>query len=399
MQRLSVLGSARIWLICAICFTLPMKASFVYTLSALLLAVWLAEGRLLGKAREILASPLCLAFAGYCLIVTLSILWTDDTAEGWRMARRHIPLLLFLLYWSSADRRYRERYISAFLAGLAVCALLAYYNWAQHFWFPDWPRGIRVFKAVDDTAPFVDRIMYAPLLALGAYFSLRRAVLPGAALARLGWLALAGLLVANLFMSGGRAGVVMLATLCIALAFERIRARAKAVVLCLALLPALFLAAYSTSDYFATRVNAGLNDFQSFRDNPSTSVGLRIVYGVTSLRMFLSHPLVGVGGGDFEEEYARNTPELWQELAVPFNPHNQFLMTASTTGLLGLAVLFTIAGLAVRSRKDARTLSVLAGFAVVCLFESYLWRSNTALAFSVLIAVLSLGSGEERGAG
>lgn len=373
-----------------------MKASFVYTLSALLLLAWLAEGRLTDKASEILASPLCLAFAGYFLVVAASILWTNDTTQGWRMVRRHIPLLLFPLYWSSADRRYRERYISAFLAGLSVCALLAYYNWAQLYWFPDWPRGIRVFKGPDDTAPFVDRIMYAPLLALGAYFSLRRATLAKAMPARLGALALAGLLIVNLFMSGGRAGVVMFAALCIALAFERIRAKAKAVVLCLVLLPALFLAAYGTSDYFAMRVNAGVNDFQTFRDNPSTSVGLRIVYGVTSLRMFLSHPLGGVGGGDFEEEYAQNTPERWQQVAVPFNPHNQFLMTASTTGLLGLAALFAMAWFAARSRKDARTLSLLAGFAVVCLFESYLWRSNTALAFSALVAALSLGSGEER---
>jgi O-antigen ligase len=394
--RQPLLARARIWLFCAICFALPMKASFVYTLSVLLLLVWLAEGKLGEKARDILGSRLCLAFAAYCLIVFLSILWTKDTSEGWRMARRQFPLLLFMLYWSSADPRYRERYISAFLAGLCVCALLAHYNWIQLYWFPDWPRGIRVFKGPDDTAPFVDRIMYAPLLALGAYFSLRRVTFAAAMPARILALAIAALLVSNLLISGGRAGVMMFAALCIALAFERIKARARAALLCAVLLPIGFVSAYGTSNYFAQRVDAAVTDFRTFNENPATSVGLRIVYGVTSFRMFMNHPFLGVGGGDFEHEYGHNKPQRWQATADPFNPHNQFLMTAATTGLLGLAALFCIVYFAVRSRKDVRTLSMLAGFAVVCLFESYLWRSNTALAFAVLMAVLTLGRGETR---
>jgi hypothetical protein len=41
------------------------------------------------------------------------------------------------------------------------------------------------------------------------------------------------------------------------------------------------------------------------------------------------------------------------------------------------------------SRSDTRMISVLIGFAIVCLFESYLWRSNTALAFCAVLAALA----------
>ena len=151
------------------------------------------------------------------------------------------------------------------------------------------------------------------------------------------------------------------------------------------------LAAYQTSDYFAQRVDAIGTDLQSFEQNPNTSVGQRMVYWATSWAVFTEHPLIGVGSGDFQAEYTRAKPEKWAMTPDSYNPHNQYLMTGVTTGLLGLAALAAIFAFAARG-GDARSRTVLAGFAVVCLFESYLWRSNTALAFAVLVAVLTAPS-------
>src|SRR3546814_6692267 len=71
-------------------------------------------------------------------------------------------------------------------------------------------RGIRVHKGLNDTAPFVDRIFYAPILALGAYFSLSRIFYTKGA-ARCIAIAASLLLIFNLSFSGGRAGMVMFA--------------------------------------------------------------------------------------------------------------------------------------------------------------------------------------------
>jgi len=217
-----------------------MKASFVYVLSGLLLLVWLAEGGIAEKIKNILRSRVCLAFLAYYLVFLLAMLWTEDATTGWRMVERQKPFLLFLLYWSSAEPEYRERYISAFIAGLIVCAVLAHYNLMQLYWFPDWPRGVRVFKSIGDTAPFVDRIMYAPILALGAYFSLHRAVFSISMSSRLCAIGITSLLLSNLSFSGGRAGMVMFIVLCIALVFQRIAARRKALVICAVFLPLFF---------------------------------------------------------------------------------------------------------------------------------------------------------------
>lgn len=365
-----------------------MKASFIYSFSALLLIVWIAEGRWLEKIRKIQQSKICLAFVAYYSVFILAMLWTENRAAGWHMVGRQMPVLLFLLYWSSAEMEYRERYISAFLAGLSICAVLAFYNWAHLYWFPEWPRGIQVFKSPGDTAPFVDRIMYAPLLALGAYFSLRRALLATSMTMRMVATAVTVLLVVNLSFSGGRAGAVMFLALCIALAFEELRTWRKSLVLAALFLPLVFLTAYSTQNYFAERVNLAITDIQAFPKDPNTSVGLRFVYWTTSFRLFANHPLGGVGSGDFQDEYTRIKPEQWKTTPNSYNPHNQFLLTAATTGLIGLIALLSIFYFSVFSSKDRRIRTVLLGFAVVWMFESYLWRSNTALAFSVILAVL-----------
>lgn len=375
-------------MISAICFVLPMRASFVYIFSALLLLVWIAEGRWSEKFREILSSRLCIAFMAYYGVFVLAMLWTENTAAGWQMIDRQTPFLLFLLFWSSADGQYRERYLAAFLAGLCVCALLAHYNWIQLHWFSDWPRGVRVSKGPDDTAPFIDRLTYAPILALGAYFSLRTAVFSIDRRRVILAIIISGLLISNLFFSGGRAGLVMLAILCCMLAIERTKAWGKALLFSAILIPVVFLSAYSTQNYFAQRVDSAIEDIRTFEKNPNTSVGIRFVFWATSFRIFLQNPVLGVGSGDFPKEYANNKLERWSSTRDIRNPHNQYLFIAATTGLLGLTALFYLFYVATFFGSDMQTKSMVVGFAVVCLFESYLWRSNTAMTFSVILAAL-----------
>jgi O-antigen ligase len=379
---------ARIWLFTAICFVLPMKASFVYVLSAFLLVVWLLEGRFAERLRAISQSKLCLAFLAYYMIYIVAMLWTEEIAKGWAMVDRQTPFLLFLLYWSSAEPEHRERYISALIAGLGVCALLANYNLLQMHWFTQWPAGIRVVKDPFDTAPFVDRILYTPILAAGCYLCLSR-IFKTTGTARAIAIAMACLLIFNLSFSGGRSGMVMFVAMFILFVFEHIKKRALAMLICVIVLPTVFVTAYKTQAYFAERVDVAIADMRAFNDNPDTSVGLRLVYWTTSFHVFAAHPLLGVGSGDFQKEYTAAKPAKWAMTPDSFNPHNQFLMTAVTTGLLGLSLLLAIFYLAAKAGVDVRMTSFLIGFAIVCLFESYLWRSNTALAFCAMVAVLA----------
>ena len=81
--------------------------------------------------------------------------------------------------------------------------------------------------------------------------------------------------------------MVMFAVFCVALVFERIRARRAALLLCALLFPLILFAAYNTQSYLAERIDQAVNDVRIFEENPNTSLGLRVVYWVTSFFVIL----------------------------------------------------------------------------------------------------------------
>lgn len=388
-RQTSFWSPIRVWIFCAICFVLPMKASFIYTMTFFLILCWLAEDGIKERLKRISGFSVCWAFLAYYLVYLIALLWTEDVESGWGMIGRQAPFLLFLIYWSSIDIEQKERYVFAFLSGLGVCAVLAHYNFLQIYFFPNWPVGIRVEKDFVDTAPFIDRLNYAPILGLGCYLALHR-FFSASGKGKIFSLAIFLLLLSNLLFCGGRAGMLIFVVMCVVLVFERIKNRNKAALFCIFLLPTLFGLAYKASPIFAARVNQGISNLQNFDKNPDTSMGQRLVFWTTSFHLFQNHPFLGVGSGDFANEYAKEKAKEPQWAVTPDtrNPHNQYVMTGATTGLLGLSFLFLIfLGIYKAAKNEIRARAILTGYLAVCLVESYLWRSNTALTFSVLMAV------------
>ena len=197
------------WLLAGVFFSIPLTVAPAYWLSALILIFWLVEGRYAEKLRALAAEPLVWLFAAYYAVFALSLLWTEDLDWGRRMTGRQGFFLLFALYFSVARREHFGRYVSAFLLSVACCEALAFYNWAQlHVW-PDLPDGIRVEKGADDTAPFVDRMMYTPALALAGYLAGHRLLFEArTAGVRMLYVLLLLSTTLNLLIAGGRAGLL-----------------------------------------------------------------------------------------------------------------------------------------------------------------------------------------------
>ena len=203
-ERIALANS---WLLAAVFFCIPVQVAPAYVLSAAMLALWTIEGRFGERLRELAREPLVQVVLGYYGVLLLSMLWTDDSGWGWQMLQRHKFFLLFPLYFSVARPEHFGRYVAAFLASIALCEALAFYNWAQlHLW-PGLPEGIRVDKSPDDTAPFVDRIFYTPALALAGYLAGHRLLFDStAARERMLYGALLAATTLNLLIAGGRAG-------------------------------------------------------------------------------------------------------------------------------------------------------------------------------------------------
>lgn len=386
------------WLLAGVFFSIPLTVAPAYWLSGLILIFWLVEGRYTEKLRVLAAEPLVWLFAAYYAVFAISLLWTEDLEWGRRMTGRQGFFLLFALYFSVARREHFGRYVSAFLLSIALCEVLAFYNWAQlHVW-PDLPDGIRVEKGVDDTAPFVDRMMYTPALALAGYLAGHRllfeARITGVRLLYAIFLMSTTL---NLLIAGGRAGLLGFLVLLALLMFQRFARRPLlAAALAGALSLGIVAGGYAANDYFRERVNMGIDEMVNYQDRLDSSIGLRIVYASHAWRMFSESPWLGVGIGDYLIEYTKVNAIHTPQLEPMYNPHNQYLYALTNAGVpagaLVLAVL--LFPLLRRGPEDGRqrirkALPVL--FIPICFFESYLMRSNLSMMYLVFLAALWCG--------
>jgi O-antigen ligase len=82
--------------------------------------------------------------------------------------------------------------------------------------------------------------------------------------------------------------------------------------------------------------------------NPDEVYGFeRIYYYATALRLFATHPLLGVGAGNYQF-FDRS----YEGAGAGGIAHNQFLTVAAETGLIGLAMLLWLVFALVRMRKE-----------------------------------------------
>ena len=389
------------WLLAGVFFCIPIQVAPAFWLTAAILLLWLVEGRYADKLRTALAEPLTWIFAAYYGVFLLSMLWTEDKAWGWRMVGKQQFFLLFPLYFTVARREHLGRYVGAFLLSVSMCELLAFYNWAQlHLW-PGLPDGIRVDKGADDTAPFVDRILYTPSLALAGYLAGHRLLFEAQSLRSRAMYALLLLsTTVNLLISGGRAGMVGFLALLALLVFQRFARRpVLAAATASLLIAAVVLGGYHGNSYFKARVDEAIDQVSHYEERPNSSVGLRIVYSTNAWRIYAEHPLLGVGAGDYPEEYRKMNALHTPRWKPAWNPHSQYLLALTSAGLAGGAALLAVLLVpllrdrpAGDRRRIGRALPVL--FIVLCLFESYLMRSNTSLMYVLFLAALWRGTGD-----
>ena len=382
------------WLLAAIFFSIPTHVAPAYSLSLLLLALWLAQGDRLARLGAVFRNRALWTLLAYYALVAASLLWTEDLANGQRMLGKATFFLLAPLYFSVARKEHYDLYLGAFLCAVALCELLAFYNWLQLHHFPELPPGVRVDKDPLDTAPFVDRIMYAPILAWAGYLAGQRALFPGHRHRAL-YVALLATTALNLVISGGRAGMVAFLALLGLLVVQRCKGR-LIVALPLAALCAALVAggAYFGNSYFQERVDTAISNATELRENPNTSVGLRLAWAWASWRIFVENPLVGVGAGDLPAQLQAGNARLSPAVTPTWNPHNHFLYTLSTLGIAGglaLAAMLVPPPLwRGRGRGEWQRLrdGLPVLFAVICLSESYLMRSNTTLLFVMFMTLL-----------
>ena len=143
----------------------------------------------------------------------------------------------------------------------------------------------------------------------------------------------------NMFITGGRAGQIMFFVAIILLAFQYFKkSQIKAIYTSVGLIALISITSYNFSPVFHERIQMASHEIVNYDANSDldTSIGLRINFLLNSWEIFNSSPLIGVGTGDFPDEYkvinAVNTPNATETS----QPHNMYMLILTQLGLIGL---------------------------------------------------------------
>jgi O-antigen ligase len=144
-----------------------------------------------------------------------------------------------------------------------------------------------------------------------------------------------------LYLNGTRGAWIAFAVIvgCIPFLSLKIRTLWKAGYIVALALAGVFV---SHQGYFQTKFQEAMTDVKQYREGLlDTSLGGRFEMWKASKRMFMEHPILGVGVGDWVDEYRKSIPESKASpYLMQFNqPHNIYLEALSTRGLLGFASL------------------------------------------------------------
>ena len=153
-----------------------------------------------------------------------------------------------------------------------------------------------------------------------------------------------------------------------------------------------FFTAYQTSHLFQERVNLALNNISNYSELKdaaiNTSVGSRINFAINSFEIIKKNPIIGVGTGDFPNEYniihQINSPKMKSTT----NPHNMYILLLVQLGLVGTLSMLSIFYYQIKisfnsSSKFIRDagLTLPLMFLVLMLSDSYLLGHFTTLLF------------------
>lgn len=293
--------------------------------------------------------PLTAAMGLYCLVAYIGIVYTEIYAEGFSVANKYVSLpaiyffvSVFLQSEQFEDERARkaEALLFSFLVGLTALNLLGVLTFLgafgdEKYALPLSPLGLH-------------HIWFSNINALGLYTAVSMLLFTrhGTAARARAFLCCFLLLSAlSILLSTSRTAWFSVALTAMIMAAVMIKSKKK--VLLVVLLSVLtFTSVYQFVPLVHDRIDLVAKDIDlySVDEKAESSIGGRLRMWRAALLMFKEHPLIGIGTGDFRDELKelRNS-RLVPKYLLGFNqPHNMYLFSMATNGIVGLTALLYI---------------------------------------------------------
>jgi len=375
------------FLLILLAFLLPLTVFGANVIIILIVLLWIFSGNYRSKYDQIITSKFLIASAVFYCLHVVGLIWTDDIKWGLEILHKMWYFILLLpVLFTIVEKKFIKYYVTAFLMAMTLTEVASYLIWFEL---------ISPFKmaTVDNPSPFMSHVSYNPILTFAIYLVAHEIFLnDNLSKLKFSLYSFFALTMSiNMFITGGRAGQVMYFVMISILIFQFFNSeKIKSLLVIMVVIPVIFFTAFIASPLFEERVHSAINDIVTYEINSNTSVGKRIDYMVNSWDIIKRNPLIGVGTGDFPNEFLKISiiNENKDLFSTTTNPHNMYNLVFIQLGLIGIISFLSIFYFQIKQsfvssnrfiRDVGLTLPLL--FLVIMFSDSYLLGHYTTLLY------------------
>lgn len=332
------------YLLIAAFFFLPLTVVGNNIAIWLITIIWLLTGNYKTKLHQIKNNSLAMASILFFLAHVVALLWTENISWGLEILRKMLPFLLVLpIFLTITKLNNSKYYISAFLLAISISESLSYLIWLDII--EPFGNATVTESGLKNPTPLMSHISYNPFLAFAFYLVVNK-LISGEKIfltERVLYTFFAFTMSFNMFITGGRAGQIMFFAAVAILSFQYFKtSQIKAIIISLLLTIFITISAYSFSDIFKSRIDSTVYSVMNYEENKLTSIGYRLTFLINSFELVKRNPIIGVGTGDFPDEYEKFNSINSPDIPTTVQPHNMYMLILTQLGVVGLASLFWI---------------------------------------------------------
>mgnify|MGYP002632099226 FL=1 len=384
------IDSINSYLLILVAFFLPLTVFGGNLFAVLIFLLWIIKADFKSDFHRLKNNKLIIAVFLYLLVHVIALLWTADIESGLWTLKKQLKFLFIPIFMLFVKREHVKYYILAFLASMSLSEI-----WSYGIFFQLLP--LYGGAKLSDPIPLMSHITYNPFLAIAIYL-LSYYVIFDHSIGKLKKLTYGFFIITmsiNMFITGGRVGQVMYFVMLVVLVFQYFPKNIfKAFLISSIIVAVTSSTFYINSEIFSDRVDAAVKELSDYKNHTHSSTGIRISAAINSWTIIKENPVIGVGTGDYKNEFIKasikNEFGLENTLMI-HNPHNMYVLILVQFGLLGLLALlymfYTQIKIATKSneefvRKIGVALPLL--YLLIMLSDSYLMVHMTGLLFIFL---------------
>ena len=382
------------WLTVVLAASLPLYRPWVTLATTLILMLWLFARGLRQRAVRLRHHRLTLAVLTFLALNFLSLLWSDNPAEGLRYVAKYRYLLLIPVAATAMRSRYRHIALVVFQIAAVASVLLSLAVFAGLL-------GIGGAYPGNPSATMA-HLDYSLLLALAALLILTRVLYETMVPSRrILWSGFFLLVTFGLAINIGRGGHLAFIGGLLILISHWARGRSwRMIAGVIAALLATLLLVLTFTPGFRARVVESRNELQAtlVDQGYDSNLGGRVAAIVVSREIFCQHPILGTGvGGNisaFRQILDTDLPELKPAIYWYRHLHNQYIQIATELGLAGLVAVAWIFWELLRGpypnrKMNAYAIVLAAVYLLGFLAEPYLHKQVTLVMFALFAGFIS----------